>query len=149
MLTCHLFGQSAPQLKSLPCWVALPRVGAPVLLGTHSRLRSLTWGEPEHMDNVQLSSTQSCPFLCDPMDCSIPYFPVHHQLPESTQNHVHWVSDAIQPSHPLSFSSLPAFNLFQHQRLFKRVSSSHQMAKALEFQLQHQSFQWIPRTDLL
>ena len=76
-------------------------------------------------------------------------FPVHHQLLESTQTHVHWVSDAIQPSHPLSSLFLPAPNPSQHQGLFQRVSSSHQVAKVLEFQLQHQSFQWTPRTDLL
>ena len=73
----------------------------------------------------------------------------HHQLLEFTQTHVHWVTDAIQPSHPLSFPSPPAFTLSQHQGLFKWVSSSHQMAKVLEFQLQHQSFQWIFRTDFL
>ena len=75
--------------------------------------------------------------------------PVHHQLPEFTQIHVHWVGDAIQPSHPLLSRSPPALNLSQHQGLFKWVSSSHQVAKILEFQLQHQSFQWTPRTDLL
>ena len=74
--------------------------------------------------------------------------PVHHQLPEFTQIHVHWVSDAIQPSHPLPSPSPPAFNLSQHQGLFKWVSSSHQVAKILEFQVQHQSFQWILRFPL-
>ena len=74
---------------------------------------------------------------------------VHHQLPEFTQTHVHWVSDAIQASHPLSCPSPPALNTSQHQSLFKWVSSSHQVAKVLEFQLQHQSLQWTPRTDLL
>ena len=74
---------------------------------------------------------------------------VHHQLPEFTQTHVHWVGDAMQPSHPLSSPSPPAFSLSQSQGLFKWVSSSHQVAKVLEFQLQHQSFQWRPRTDLL
>ena len=74
---------------------------------------------------------------------------VHHQLPEFTQTHVHWVGDAIQPSHPLSSPSLPALNLSQHQGLFKWVHSSDQVAKGLEFQLQHQSFQWIFRTDFL
>ena len=79
--------------------------------------------------SVQLSSvTQSCPTLCDPMNCSTPGLPVHHQLPEFTQTHVHWVGDAIQPSHPLSSPSPPALNLSQHQALFKRVSSSHQVA---------------------
>ena len=77
------------------------------------------------------------------MDCSTPGFPVHHQLPELTQTHVHRVGDAIQPSHPLSAPSPPTFNLSQHQGLFQWVSSSHQVAKVLEFQLQHQSFQWI------
>ena len=81
-------------------------------------------------------------WLCDPMDCSTPGFPVHHQLLELAQTHVHQVGNAIQPSHPLSSPSLPAFNLPQHQGLFQWVSSSHQMAKVLELQLQHQSFQW-------
>ena len=93
------------------------------------------------------SVTQSSPALCDPMDCSMPGLPVHDQLLELAQTHVHWVGDAIQPSHPLSAPSLPAFNLSQHLGLFQWVSSSHQVAKLLEFQLQHQSFQWIFRTD--
>ena len=67
------------------------------------------------------------------MDCSIPGFPVHHQLPEFTQTHVHWVGDAFQPSHPLSSPSPPAFNLSQHKDIFKWVSSLHQVAKELEF----------------
>ena len=95
------------------------------------------------------SVTQSCPTLCDPMDYSTPGFPVHHQLLELAQTHVHWVCDAIQPSHPLSSPSPPALNLFQHQGFFQWVSSLHQVAKVLELQLQHQSFQWTPRTDLL
>ena len=74
------------------------------------------------------------------MDCSTPGFPVHHQLPEPTQTHVHWVGDAIQPSHPLSSPSPPVFNLSQHQGLFQWVGSSHQLAQVLEFQLQHQSW---------
>ena len=99
--------------------------------------------------DIQFSSvTQSCPTLCDPMNHSMPGLPVHHQFPESTQTHVHWVNDAIQPSHPLSSPSPPALNLSQHQGLFNCVSSSHQVAKVLEFQLQHQSFQWTLRTDL-
>ena len=101
-------------------------------------------------ESVWFSSVaQSCPTLCDPMNRSTPSLPVHHQLPESTQTHVHWVGDAIQPSHPLSSPSPPALNLSQHQSLFQWVSSSHQVAKVLEFQLQHQSYQWTPRTDLL
>ena len=96
------------------------------------------------------SVAQSCPILCDLMNCSTPDLPVHHQLPEFTQTHVHRVSDAIQPSYPLSSLSPPALNLSQHQDLFKWISSSHQVAKVLEFQLQHhQSFQWTHRTDCL
>ena len=87
-------------------------------------------------------------WLCDPMDCIMPGLPVHHQLPDFTQIHIHWVGDAIQLSHSLSFSSPSTFNLSQHQSLFKWVSS-HQVAKLLEFQLQHQSFQWTLRTNLL
>ena len=97
---------------------------------------------------VQFSSVpQLCPTLCDPMDCSMPGLPVHHQLPEFTQTHAHWVSDAIQWSYPLLSPSPPPFNLSQHQGLFKWVSSLHQVTKVLEFQLQHQSFQWIFRAD--
>ena len=83
------------------------------------------------------------------MDCSMPGLPVHHRLLELTQTHVHLVGDAIQPSHPLSSPSPPAFNLSQHQGLFKWVSSSHEVAKVSGFQLQRHSFQWTPRTDLL
>ena len=90
------------------------------------------------MGGAMLSSvTQSCRTLCDPMDCSTPGLLVHHQLPEFTQIHVHWVGDAMQLSHHLSSPSLPAFNLSQHQGLFQWVSSSRQVAKELEFQLQH------------
>ena len=90
-----------------------------------------------------------CPTLCDPMDCSTSGFPVHHHLLEFAQTHVHWVGGAIQPSHPLSSHSPPAFNLSQHQGLFQWVGSLHQVAKVLEFQLQHQSFQWIFRVNFL
>ena len=101
------------------------------------------------ISSIQISSVaQSCLTLCDPMDCSTPGFPVHHQLPEFTQTHVHWVGDATQPSHPQSYPS-PALNLSQHQGLCKWVSSSHQVAKVLEFHLQHQFFQWIFRTDFV
>ena len=75
------------------------------------------------------SVAQSCPTLCDPTDCSTPCLPVHHQFPEFTQTHVHWIGDAIQPSHPLSSPSPPVFSLSQDQGLFKWVSSSHQVAK--------------------
>ena len=85
---------------------------------------------------VQFSSVaQSCPTLCNPMNCSTPGLPVHDQLPEFTQTHVHWVSDAIQTSHPLSSPSPPAPNPSQHQSLFQWVNSSHEVAKVLEFQL--------------
>ena len=84
-----------------------------------------------------------CLSLCNTVDCSTPGFPVNNQLPELTQTHVHWVGDDIQQSHPLSSPSPPTFNLFQHQGLLQWVSSSHQVAKLLEFQLQHKSFQWI------
>ena len=78
---------------------------------------------------------QSCPTLCDPMNRSAPGLPVHPQLPELTQTHVHWVGDAIQPSYPLSSPSPPAPNPSQHQSLFQWVNSSHEVAKVLEFQL--------------
>ena len=100
--------------------------------------------------SVQFSPVaQLCLTVCDPMNRSTSGLPVHHQLPEFTQTHVHWVGDAIQPSHPLSSPSPPALSFSQHQGLFKWVTSSHQVVKLLEFQLQHQSFQWTPRTDLL
>ena len=95
------------------------------------------------------SVAQSCPTLCHPMDCSMPGLPVHHQILAFTQTHVHWVGDAIQPSHPLSSPSPPSFNLSQHQGLLKWVSSLYQVAEILELQLQHQSFQWRFRTDFL
>ena len=96
------------------------------------------------------SFTQSCPTLCHPMDCSTPSLPAHRQRQEFTQTHVPCIGDAIQPSHPLSSPSPPAFNPSQHQDIFQWVvSSSHQVAKVLEFQFQHQSFQWIFRTDFL
>ena len=122
---------------------------------THQLDQSTTWttwlAQCCHpIDSVHFSPVaQSCLTLCDPMNPSTPGLPVHHQLPESTQTHVHRVGDAIQPSHPLLSPSPPALNLSQHQGFFQWVSSSHQVAKVLEFQLQHQSFQWTPRTDLL
>ena len=83
------------------------------------------------------------------MDCSPPGSSVLQYLLESAQTHIHWVSDAIQPSHPLWSPSPPALNLSQHQGLFQWVGSLHQVAKVLEVQLQHQSFQWIFRIDFL
>ena len=92
--------------------------------------------------NIQFSSvTQSCPTLCDPMNCSTPGLPVHHQLPEFTQTQVHQVGDTIQPSHPLSSPFPPAPNPSQHQSLLQWINSLYEVAKVLEFQLQHQSFQ--------
>ena len=100
--------------------------------------------------SVQFSSVaQSCQTLCYPMNRSTPGLPVHHQLLEFTQTHIHRVSDVIQPSHPLSSPSAPAPNPSQHQSLFQWVNSSHEVAKVLEFQLQHHSFQRNPRADLL
>ena len=87
--------------------------------------------------------------LCNPMDHSAWGFPVHHHLLEFAQTHVHWVGDAIQPSHPLLSPSPPAFNLCQHQGLFQWVSSLHQVARVLGLQIQHQSFPWIFRVDFL
>ena len=109
---------------------------------THPQVDDIWWKKIS-------SVAQLCLTLCDLMDCSTPGFPVHHQLPEIPQTHVHRVGDATQPSYSLSSSSPPAFNLSQHQGLFQWVGSSHQVAKVLELQLQHQSFQWIFRTDFL
>ena len=95
------------------------------------------WSIP---NTIQFSSvTQSCPTLCNPMNHSTPGLPVHHQLPEFTQTHGHRVGDAIQPSHPLSSPSPPAPNPSQNQGLFQWINSSHEVAKVLEFQRQHQS----------
>ena len=114
---------------------------------TNNPLKKLTKDINRHFSKKDISLSvssvaQSCPTLYDSMDCSTPSFPVHHQLLEFTQTHVHWVGDAIQPSHPLSSPSPPALNLSQHEGLFQWVNSSHEVAKVLEFQLQHQSFQW-------
>ena len=91
--------------------------------------------------SVQFTSVaQSCLTLCHPMDCSMSGLPVHHQLSELAQTHIHWVYDATQPSHPLLSPFPPALNLVQCQGLYQWVSSSNQVANVLEFQLQHQSF---------
>ena len=103
------------------------------------------WFSSVHFSTV----AQSCLTLWDPMTRSTPGFPVHHKLPEFTQTHAHGVGDAIQPFHPLSSPSPPAPNPSQHQGLFQWVNSSHEVAKVLAFQLQHKSFQWTPRPDLL
>ena len=107
----------------------------------------ITW---QYWPRSVSSVAQSCPTLCNPMNCSMPSLPFHRQLLELALTHVHWIGDATQPSHPLSSSSPPTFNLSQHQGLFQWASSSHQVwPKIFEFQLQYQSFQWILRTDFL
>ena len=110
-------------------------------------LRKGTWDSFCHLCFSSVS--QSCLTLCNPMNRNTAGLPVHHQLPEFTQTHVHQVSDAIQLSQLLSSPSPPAPNPSQHQGLFQWVNSSHEVAKVLEFQLQHQSFKWKPRTYLL
>ena len=112
---------------------------------------TLQWESSNHrFSSVQFSSVaQSCPTLCDPMNCNHQASLSITNSQSTPKNHVHWVSDAIQSSPPLLSPSPSALNLSQHQGLFQWVSSSHQVAKVLEFQLQHQSFQWTARTDLL
>ena len=161
-----------PSLTPKPQWYpnspissAVPDVGSalpPWLKWSCHPIHTLVWDSPLHIQYSHIwlfttlcfklqksccSVTQSCLTLCDPMDCNTPGLPVHHQLPEFTQTHVHRLDDVIQPSHPLSSLSPPAFSLSQLQGFFKRVSSSHQVAKVLEFQ--HQSFQWIFKIDFL
>ena len=139
-------------LPSSPSFVLMSEVSIPNhqsdLLKIFQQLSMSTWWPRMATSHESiLSNTLGCQFssvaqshstLCNPMDCRTPGFPVHHQLPELAQTHVHQVSDAFQPSHPL---------VSQHQGLFQWVSFSQQMAKVLEFQLQHQYFQWIFRTD--
>ena len=143
-------------MRAITCWDSRKRIitgqrspypstppgkdGPRALRGICSIFRVSKW---QQLTRVLSSVAQSCPTLCNPMDCSTPGLLVHQQLPELAQTHVHWVGDAIQPSHPLLSPSPPAFNLSQHQGLFQWVRSSHQVAKVLEFQLQHQSFQII------
>ena len=153
-----LFEYSAPHLG--PCGLTLLSSLRPVGPGQESyspNTLGLLWWIWEKLalsfdfyllEWVFSSVAQLCLTLCNPMDCRTPGFSVHHQLLEFTQTYVHHVSDAIQPSHPLSSPS-PDFNLSQHQGLFKWVISSHLVAKVLEFQLQHQSLQWIFRSDFL
>ena len=142
----------------VPPWVLIPQF----MRFLHQRIPETSFHFPGHftineklisgsnkgLENFQFSSVaQSCLTLFDPMDCGAPGFPVHHQLPELAQTHVHWVSNAVQPFHPLSSPSPPAFNLSEHQGLFQWVSSSHQVAKVLEFQLQHFNFIWAKFED--
>ena len=134
---------------SLSPWYIFP-YPHPWVPGNHHSTLILSLAFLDSMGKWSVSSVaQSRMTLLNPMDHSMPGLPVHHQPPEFTQTPVHWVSDAIQPSHPLLFPYPAAFKLSQHQSLFQWVSSSHQVAKVLEFQLQHQSLQWIFRTDFL
>ena len=138
-----LMAQSKEKVKSLLTRVNEESEKADLKLYLKLRSRHL-------LPSVQFSSVaQSCPTLCDPMNRSTPGLPVHHQLPEFTQTHVHRVCDVIQPSHPQSSPSPPAPNPSQHQSLFQWVNSSHEVAKVLEFQLQHHCLQRNPRADLL
>ena len=152
LILCNPMGCSPPgshihaifQAKILE-WFAIsysrgfswPRDRIPISCGSCIAGRFFTAGPPGKPDDVGFSSvTQLCLTLCDPMDSSMPGFPVHHQLPEFSQTHVNWVSDVIQPSNLLSSPSPPTLNLSQHHGLFKWVSSLHQVAKVLELQPQ-------------
>ena len=140
---------SLPLLSSLPILCDLSGATEDFMFSICMMCFSITYFQPVHSFNLScvlwkrniimllFSSVQSLShvWLCDPMNRSMPGLPVHHQLPESTQTHVHWVGDAIQPSYPLSSPSPPALNLCQHQGLFKWVGSLQQVAKLLEFQL--------------
>ena len=136
-----------PKVCNISVGMSLEFFFSPVsFLSFHTPWKPLTL----QRQSVQFRSlTRSYLTNCNPMNRSMPGLPVHHQHPESTQTHVHWVGDAIQLSHPMSSPSPPALNISPHQGLFKWVSSSHQVAKILEFQLQHQSLKWTPRTHLL
>ena len=128
-------GLPCPSLRDLPN----PGINQPLMslaLAGRFFTTSTTWEAQwsEETLSIQfISLAQLCPGICDPMHCSTPGFPVHHELPEFNQTHVHWVSDAIQPFHPLSSPSSPAFSLSQQQGLFQLLSSLHQVAKVLEF----------------
>ena len=144
-VSCHFFFQGISQTQgSNPCLSHLGRLFTIwSTRETHHKIDDLSWKRlyTQRQENPSLSHlgiltqnqfslvAQLCPILCDPMDCSTPGFPVHHQFPELTQTHVHRVGDAIQPSHPLSCPSPPTFNLSQYHGLFQWVSSSHQVAK--------------------
>ena len=116
----------------LCCWRRLLRVPWTARRSNQPILKEIS---PGISLEAAAKSLQSCPTLCDPMNCSMPGLPVHHQLPEFTQTHARWVGDAIQPSHPRSSPSPPALSASQHQSLFQWVNSSHEVAKVLEFQL--------------
>ena len=147
-----LFQGHLPSIKIVntnPLDLTLPLLGILLHKSTkiHIRTPHRIISKSKILESCLSSVAQSCLTLCNPMDCSTPGLPVHRQLLELAQTHVHRVSDAIQPSHLLLSPSPPAFNLSQHQGFFQWVSSSHQVAKALELQLQHQSLQRIFMTD--
>ena len=146
MSKAHILRHQGPLLKQLPRrrykeespLSSPPLLPFPAELPHLSHVRAAGRCTPV-FSSVQFSSvTRSCSTLCDPMDCSTPGFPVHHQFLELAQTHVHQVGDAIQASHPLLSPAPP-----QHHGLFQWVTSSHQVAKVLELQLQYQSFRWI------
>ena len=142
------FGENSSFCEFLRCSVEYhPRQQNSGYSQQHSCRKSTAGVFTGNISSVQFSHS-SCPTLWF-MNRSTPGLPVHHQLPEFTQTHVHRVGDVIQPSHPLLSPCPPAPNPFQHQGLFQWVNSSHKVAKVLEFQPQHQSFQWTPRTGLL
>ena len=121
-----------------------------IIYGECCKIHQWSTGNPiseqQHLTGTCLVA-ELCLTLCNPMNCSTPVFPVLHYLPEFAQTHIHWISDTIQPSHPLSSPSPPAFNLSQHQSFFLRVSSSHQVAKILE--LQYEFFWWMFTVNFL
>ena len=142
---CHQIWktQQWPQDGKRSVFIPIPKKGNAKVCSNYCTIALISY-------TSNLSSViPSCSTLCEPMDCSTPGFLVHYQILRFTQTHVHRVGDAIQLSHPLLSPSLPAFSLSQHQSLFKWDSSLHQVDKLLELQLQHQSFQWIFRTDFL
>ena len=144
-LLCMIFRMTVEKTFSV---VSIQRRFYPDHLSLRGKILNIVIFQWIYTCNIS-SVTQLCPTLCNSMDCSTPGFPVHQQLLEFTQTHVNWASDAIQPIHPLSSPSPPALNLSQCQDLFKWVTSSHQMAKVLDFQLQYQSFQWTLSSDFL
>ena len=139
--------QSRTQLKARGFWISLS------CTLWQSEYSVLDKGDPEGLSLNKYHKfccclvAKLCPSLCDPINCSTPGFPVPQHLPEFAQIHVHWISDAVQPSHPLSPSTSSTFNFSHHQGLFQWFGSFHQVAKVLE--LQHQSFQWLFRVDFL
>ena len=138
-------------LTSVKCLLCINKNHLIILLNYGKVLNFIVWFlNVKRFSNISQSVSSvapSCPTLCDPMNHSTPGLPVHHQLSEFTQTHVHQIGDAIQPSQPLLSPSPPAPNPSQQQGLFQWVNSSHQVAKLLEFQ--HQSFQWISKIDFL